>query len=130
VGEPAAVMNDQIRGQCLIHQIPNPATGAPQPTPGPLPFSAPLTHGLATSVTIGGKPAAVQGSSGLNTPPHVGLHASDPFIVATQQKGTVVRGSATVLFDGKPAAKTGSQCTCCVEPGQLTGSATTVLIGG
>jgi uncharacterized Zn-binding protein involved in type VI secretion len=73
----------------------------------------------------------VAGSSGLNTPPHVGLHPSDPFMVPTSQQATVTTGSATVLFDGKPAARTGSPCTVCAgAPGQLAGSATTVLIGG
>ena len=39
---PAIVMNDRIVGACPIHQIPNPATGVPQPAP-PMPFSAPIT---------------------------------------------------------------------------------------
>jgi uncharacterized Zn-binding protein involved in type VI secretion len=130
MGTPAAVMGDKITGTCAIHQIPNPASGVPQPSP-PLPFSAPLLTGLSTSVLIGGKPAAVAGSSGFNTPPHVGLHASDPFVVPTLQEGRVVVGSATVLFDGKPAAKTGSTVLICAGiPGQLVGTASTVLVGG
>jgi uncharacterized Zn-binding protein involved in type VI secretion len=129
MGTPAAVMGDQVTGTCPIHQIPNPTTGVPQPAP-PLPFAAPLLTGLATRTMIGGKPAAVQGSSGLNTPPHVGLHASDPFMVPTTQRAQVVMGSTTVMIEGKPAAKTGSSCTICAgTPGQLTGSAATVLIG-
>lgn len=130
MGEPAAVMGDKVTGTCAIHLVPNPATGAPQPGP-PLPFSAPLTLGLAPTVLIGGKPAAVAGSSGYNTPPHVGLHPSDPFMVPTTQVATVVTGSATVLFENKPAAKTGSPCTICGGvPGTLTGTAADVLIGG
>ena len=88
MGTPAAVMGDRITGTCAVHQIPNPASGVPQPSP-PLPFSAPLLTGLSTSVVIGGKPAAVVGSSGYNTPPHVGLHVSDPFVVPTLQEGRV-----------------------------------------
>lgn len=129
MGVPAVVQGDRIMGTCALHQMPNPASGAPQPAP-PMPFSAPLLQGLATTVLIGGLPAAVQGSSGMNTPPHVGLHASDPNMLPNTQQGRVLAGSATVFFDGTPAAKTGSQCTCCAQPGQLTGSATTVLIGG
>lgn len=130
MGEPAAVMGDRITGTCAVHLVPNPATGAPQPGP-PLPFSAPVTVGLAATVLIGGKPAAVVGSSGYNTPPHVGLHPSDPFMVPTTQVGTVVVGSATVLFEKKPAAKTGSSCTICAgAPATLTGTAADVLIGG
>ena len=80
---------------------------------------------------IGNKPAAVAGSSGMNLPPHVGLHPSDPFMSPSNQKGIVVAGSMTVMFDGKPAAKTGVSCTVCLgAPGQLAGTAVTVLIGG
>jgi uncharacterized Zn-binding protein involved in type VI secretion len=129
MGTPAAVMGDRISAVCAVHLIPSPV-GAPVPAP-PLPFSAPLLQGLATKVLIAGKPAAVQGSSGVNTPPHVGLHPSDPFLVPLQQQGTVVMGSTTVLIEGKPAARTGSPCTVCAGlPGQLAGTAATVLIGG
>jgi uncharacterized Zn-binding protein involved in type VI secretion len=130
MGTPAAVMGDQVTATCMVHQIPNPTTGAPQPAP-PLPFAAPLLTGLATRTFIGGKAAAVQGSSGVNTPPHPGLHASDPFMTPTTQQARVTVGSASVLIEGKPAARTGSTCTVCANaPGQLTGSAATVLIGG
>jgi uncharacterized Zn-binding protein involved in type VI secretion len=130
VGQPAAVMGDRITGTCAIHQIPNPSSGAPQPS-GPLPFSSPLLQALCTRVMIGGKPAATAGSSGTNTPPHIGLHPSDPFLVPTNQVGNVVAGSNSVFFEGKPAARTGASCTMCGgAPGQLVGSAATVLIGG
>jgi uncharacterized Zn-binding protein involved in type VI secretion len=96
----------------------------------PLPFSAPLLQGLATKTLIGGKPAAVQGSSGFCTPPHVGLHATDPFMVPTQQVGQVMTGSLTVLIEGKPAATSSSTVVMCAQvPGTIVGSATTVLIG-
>lgn len=125
---PAAVMNDRVMGTCPLHQIPNPASGAPQPGP-PMPFSAPLLQGLESSVTIGGKPVAVVGASGNNTPPHVGLHVSDPFMVPTMQVGRVVSGSATVMAGGKPLATAQSSATLCTSPGQLAATATTVLVG-
>lgn len=129
MGAPAAVAGDRISGTCAIHQIPNPASGAPQPGP-PVPFSAPLTIGLATRTLIAGKPAAVVGSSGLNVPPHVGLHPADPFMAPPMQKGQVVGGSATVLIEGKPAATSAAQTTMCAGlPGALAGTAATVLIG-
>ena len=126
MAEPAAVMGDRIIGQCPNHMIPNPNSGAPQPAP-PMPFSAPLMQGLATTVTFGGKPVAVVGSWGVNTPAHVGLHASDPFLAAPNQKGIVTGGSAAILIEGKPVAKTGSPCTCCVAPGQLTGTGAVLI---
>jgi uncharacterized Zn-binding protein involved in type VI secretion len=128
MGAPAVVMGDRVMGQCAIHQIPNPASGVPQPAP-PLPFSAPLTVGLCMTVLIGGKPAAVVASNGLNTPPHVGLHPSDPFMVPLMQKGQVLSGSVTVLLGGQPAATASSSCTCCATPGQITPTVTSVLIG-
>jgi uncharacterized Zn-binding protein involved in type VI secretion len=96
-----------------------------------MPFSAPLLTGLATKVLIGNKPAAVQGSSGFCTPPHVGLHPSDPFMVPTQQQANIVVASTTVLIEGKGAATSSSTCTVCAGlPGTLVGTASTVLIGG
>jgi uncharacterized Zn-binding protein involved in type VI secretion len=129
MGVPAAVMGDLITGSCPAHLIPTP-TGAPGPSP--MPFSAPVTVGLAATVLIGGRPAAVVGSSGMCTPPHVGLHPSDPFMVPLMQQGIVMMGSTTVLFEGRPAAKTGSTCNLCggVPGGILSGSAANVLIGG
>jgi uncharacterized Zn-binding protein involved in type VI secretion len=121
-------MGDKIVGVCAGHQMIGPV-GNPQPAP-PMPFSAALTFGLATTVMIGGKPAAVVGANGLNLPPHVGLHASDPFLAPPMQKGTVVSGSATVFIEGKPAASAQSQCTMCLGPAMtLAATAVDVLIG-
>jgi uncharacterized Zn-binding protein involved in type VI secretion len=128
MGSPAIVTGDRVTGQCPNHLIPNPATGAPQPLP-PLPFAAPLTSGTVATVLIGGKPAAVMGSSGLNAPPHVGLHPSDPFLASPAQVGRVTSGSATVTIGGRPAATAQSACTCCSVPGTLVPSVATVLIG-
>jgi uncharacterized Zn-binding protein involved in type VI secretion len=92
--------------------------------------------GLASTVLVGGKPVAVASSSsvpsssGLNTPPHVGLHVSDPFMVPTTQQGRVVVGSATVLAESRGVAYTGCQVSQCAQvPAMLTGSAATVLVG-
>lgn len=128
MGAPAIVMGDRITGSCPIHQVPNPASGVPQPGP-PMPFTAPLTIGTQPAVLIGGKPAAVVGCSGINTPPHVGLHLSDPFFAPPTQIGRIVSGSPTVLIGGQPAATATSSATCCVTPGQLVPTVTTVLIG-
>lgn len=128
MGQPAVVLNDRVMHMCAIHQIPSPS-GAPMLSP-PLPFSAPLTLGLAPTVTIGGKPVAVQGSNGYNTPPHVGLHASDPFMTPTLQVGRVMVGSGTVFAGGKPMAYTGCSVVACNNlPAQVVGSAATVLVG-
>jgi uncharacterized Zn-binding protein involved in type VI secretion len=124
---PVIVMGDRVVGICPNHLIPNPV-GGPMPSP-PLPFSAPLTLGLVTTVLAGGKPVAVMGSSGFNTPPHVGLYPADPFLAPPMQKGQVLSGSPTVLIGGQPAASALSSCTCCLVPGNLVPTVTTVLIG-
>ncbi len=128
MGSPAIVMNDRITGMCPIHLIPNPASGVPQPGP-PFPFSAPIVVGVVPTVQIGGKPAAVMGCQGMNTPPHVGLHPADPFMAPPLQMGTIMSGSPTVMIGGKPAANVSSQATCCATPGSLVPSVMTVLIG-
>jgi uncharacterized Zn-binding protein involved in type VI secretion len=129
MGQPAVVMGDQVTGMCATHQVPSPA-GPPMPSPAPLPFSAPLTTGCEPTVLIGGQPAAVEGSAGFNLPPHVGLHATDPFLVPLMQKGTVVKGSVTVLIGGKGAAYTGCPVSMCFQiPGTVAGSQPTVMIG-
>lgn len=130
MGTPAAVAGDRIVGTCAGHVVPGPG-GAPVPAP-PLPFSAPVLQGVATSVLIGGKPAVVVGAAGVNTDtPHIGLHAGDPAFAQPLQRGSVLVGSATVLVEGKPAASTGARCQLCLLPaGTLQGTVATVLIGG
>lgn len=123
MGSPAIVMGDRITGLC-----PNHTTGYSPPVPVPsMPFSAPITIGTVASVLIGGKPAAVMGSQGINTPPHV---VSDPpFTAPPAQIGRIIAGSATVLIGGQPAASASSTCTCCVVPGTLVPTVSNVLIG-
>lgn len=124
---PAIVMGDKVTGVCPNHLIIGPL-GAPIPSP-PLPFSAPLTLGLCATVLIKNKPAAVVGASGMNLPPHVALHPSDPYLAPPMQIGRVLSGSPMVLFGGQPAASATSSCTCCIVPGQLVPTVTDVLIG-
>jgi uncharacterized Zn-binding protein involved in type VI secretion len=128
-GQAAVVLNDRIMGQCPLHKIIAP-NGSPMPAP-PMPFSAPLMKDLTKTVKIGGKPAAVVGSTGINTPPHTPvLHASDQYVAPPKQQGKVNGGSSSVFFDGKKAAYTGCQVQCCAAtpPGQVTGSAVTVKV--
>lgn len=129
MGAPAAVMGDTVTAICVGHQLIGPL-GVPIPAP-PMPFSAAITVGADPTVLITGKPAVVMGASGLNMPPHVGLHATDPFMIPLMQKGQVVSGSTTVLIGGKPAATAVSTCIICLGlPGTLVATAATVLIGG
>jgi uncharacterized Zn-binding protein involved in type VI secretion len=130
MGAAAVVANDRIVGSCVaLHMVPGP-TGSPVPSPAPLPFSAPLTDGLTTTVKIGGKFAAVEKSSGANTPLHPGLHPSDPFQQQPKtQQGKVVKGSSSVFFDGKAAAYSGCTVVSCANlPAQVAGTGVRVLV--
>lgn len=128
---PAAVLGDRLMGVCAGHQIPGPPSGNPVPAP-PLPFSAPILMQCATKTLIAGKPAVVVGANGLNTPPHVGLHASDPFMAPPTQRGTVTMGSTTVLIENKPAVRMGDPGAICFGApiGKMVATAATVIIGG
>jgi len=98
------------------------------PTPG-LPFAAPLTIGCSMTTTINGKPIALVGATGMNTPPHVGLHASDPFMVPLTQIGTVVASPALTLVEGRPVATTGASCTVCNNAPVTLVRSSNVLVG-
>ncbi len=126
MGTAAAVAGDPIVGVCPNHLMPDPL-GLPVPA-GPRPFSAPVLVGTAATVVVQGRPVVLAASSGLNTPPHVGLHPADPFAVPAAQIGRVLVGSLTVLAEGRPVARLGSAVTCCVTPGLLRASAVTVQV--
>ncbi|CUU59581.1 hypothetical protein Ga0074812_12951 [Parafrankia irregularis] len=126
---PVVVAGDRITGMCAVHQIPGPA-GAPILSPAPLPFSAPVTMGLSTTVFVGGQPVALESSTGTNLPPHVGLHVSDPYLVPAAQQGRVLSGSGTVRVEGRGVAYSGCPVTQCAQmTAMIVGSGTTVLVG-
>jgi len=110
VGAAAVVVGDKINGTCTTHQIPSASGTAPA---GPLPFSAPIAQNVAATVFIGGKLAAMASSFGFNTPPHTGI-VDPPYATPTMQVGRLLSGSTTVLIEGRQAATTASQATCCV----------------
>lgn len=123
-----AVEGDRIMGSCAAgHQVPSPS-GGPMPAP-PLPFVGPLTDGLVTKVTIGGKAVVVVGSSGQNDPLHPGLHASDPTqVTPTLQVGRVLDGAMTVTFGGKQAATSASNCRICGGTASIMTTVTDVSV--
>ena len=129
-GKPAVVRDDTVTGACVNHLIPGPTGPVTVPT---MPYLASLTDGLATSVTIGGKPVAVEGSSGDNTEAtHQALDATDARKEPATQQATITAGSGSVTFEGRPAAYTGCEATACLvsaAPPVVTGTATTVLVG-
>ncbi|HUZ76802.1 MAG TPA: PAAR domain-containing protein [Chloroflexota bacterium] len=133
MGMPAAKQGDQIIGTDIhIIMVPAPP-GPPVPTPIPHPFIGIINGSLSSDVKIMGQPAAVLGSKGKNNPPHLPL-APGNFQKSPTNEGTIMKGSATVMINGKPAARMGDTALTCNDPVDLpSGSviaAGTVLIGG
>ncbi|WP_158893780.1 PAAR domain-containing protein [Amycolatopsis anabasis] len=110
---PAAKQGDQVVGTD-IHIVLVPTPGGPVPTPTPLPFNGILTGGCSPNVLVGGAPAATVGSTATNSPPHI--PPGGPFQIPPTNTGVVVRGSATVLINGKPAARAGDTVNTCNDP--------------
>lgn len=131
MSQPAAKQGDQINAlDTHIIMIPS-ATGA-VPTPVPHPFNGVIDGGLSTNVQIMGRSAATQGSTATNTPFHI--PQGGPFQRPPSNRGQIVSGSATVLINGKPAARNGDSAMTCNDPvDQPIGTVIavgTVLIGG
>lgn len=129
MGQPAAKQGDQIVAvDTHIVMIPG---SPPVPTPLPHPFAGLLDDALSSDVNIAGMPAATQGSKASNTPPHI--PQGGPFQSPPSDTGEVLTGSATVMINGKPAARAGDTALTCNDPADLpvgtVVAAGTVFIG-
>ena len=131
MGQPAAKQGDQIVG-VDTHIIMIPSPGGPVPTPLPHPFSGMLDGSLSSDVKIMGMPAATLNSTASNIPPHI--PQGGPFQVPPSNRGQIIMGSATVLINGKGAARNGDTANTCNDPADMpVGTVVavgTVLIGG
>lgn len=115
MGQPAAKQGDKVMA-VDTHILLVPTPGGPVPTPMPHPFSGMLTGGLSSTVKIGGKAAAVVGSTATNAPPHIPANPAAPFQKPPANKGTVQVGSPTVMIQGKAAARHGDTVMTCNDP--------------
>ena len=131
MGQPAAKQGDQVIATD-IHIVMIPSPGGPVPTPLPHPFTGMLDNGLSQNVNVQGMPAAVQGSTATNTPAHI--PQGGPFQKPPTNQATVQIGSATVMINGKPAARNGDTCMTCNDPSDLPAgtivAASSVMVGG
>lgn len=131
MGQPAAKQGDQITG-VDTHIIMIPSPGGPVPTPLPHPFAGMLDGSLSPDVKIMGMAAAVVGSTATNTPPHI--PQGGPFQMPPSNRGQIILGSATVLINGKQAARNGDTANTCNDPADMPVGTViavgTVLIGG
>ena len=112
----AAKQNDLIQA-VDIHIIMIPTPGGPVPTPLPHPFLGQLNGSLSPDVKIDGQPAATVNSTATNMPSHI--PPGGPFQKPPTNQGKVFMGSATVLINGKPAARMGDICMTCNDPSDL-----------
>lgn len=132
MGKPAAKQGDRI--QSLDHHVvlvPSP-TGT-VPVTQTLPFNGIITSGLCENVKVQGLSAAVVGSIANNTPPHVPIGGT--FAVPPSNQGTIVTGSSSVFFGGRPAARASDRAVTCNDPPTPDPTGTvvamgTVLVGG
>lgn len=131
MGQPAAKQGDKVIAND-IHIIMIPTPGGPVPTPLPHAFNGVITGGLSANVKIGGMPAATLGSTADNIPPHI--PQGGPFQKPPMNRGTIIKGSATVMINKKPAARAGDTALTCNDPADLpvgtVVAAGNVLIGG
>src|SRR5713226_2914238 len=100
MGMPAAKQGDRVSATD-IHLIQPPGPSSPVPVPHP--FSGIIDNGLSSDVNIQGLPAATVGSTATNTPPHVPQGGT--FVNPPSNRGTIIKGSATVMINNKPAAR-------------------------
>jgi uncharacterized Zn-binding protein involved in type VI secretion len=129
VGQPAAKQGDRVTATD-IHLIQAPGPTAPVPVPHP--FSGVIDGSLSVDVSIEGKAAATLNSTATNTPAH--LPQGGSFVNPPTNRATIIRGSATVFINNKPAARAGDAALTCNDPVPLPAgtvvAASTVQIGG
>lgn len=133
MGQPAAKQGDQVTA-VDIHIVMVPSAGGPVPTPLPHAFSGMLDGNLSANVKIMGRPAATAGSTASNQPPHLPTPPGTTFQIPPTNQATIMLGSATVMINGKPAARAGDQTQTCADPapnmGAMLIATGTVMIGG
>lgn len=117
MGQPAAAQGDSVTATDVhIILVPTPTGPVPTPTPGHV-FRGLLDGALSPNVRVGGRAAAVLGSTATNTPVHIPIGGT--FQIPPTNRATVIAGSATVLINGRPAARAGDTALTCNDPVEL-----------
>jgi len=133
MGQPAAKQGDQVVATD-IHIVLVPSVTGTVPTPLPHPFTGILNGGLSSNVNIMGMPAATANSTAANTPAHLPTPPGVSFQVPPSNQGQILTGSATVMINGKMAARNGDTAMTCNDPTNMpVGTVVavgTVMIGG
>ena len=118
MGQPAAKQGDRVVGTDS-HVVLVPGTPAPVPTALPHPFTGVINGGLSQDVKIMGRPAAVAGSTADNVPAHAPIAPGTAFQRPPGNTATIQRGSATVMINNRPAARSGDPALTCNDPVDL-----------
>lgn len=128
-GLPAAKENDTVFAVDM-HLIQPP--GPTSPILVPHPFNGTIDGELSQDVKIDGMAAATVGSTATNQPSHTPIGGT--FVNPPQNKGEIIKGSATVRINGKMAARAGDIANTCNDPADLPVgtviAVSTVFIGG
>jgi len=128
MGMPAAKQGDQVVATDM-HMIQPP--GPTSPVLVPHPFTGIIDGSLSRDVKIMGMPAATMNSTATNTPSHVPIGGT--FVKPPANRAAIMMGSATVMINGKPAARSGDTAMTCNDPADLpvgtVVAAGTVMIG-
>jgi len=128
MGMPAAKQGDRVLAKDM-HQIQPPTPATPVMTPHP--FTGVINGKLSGDVKIMGMPAATVDSTATNTPAHAPIGGA--FVKPPANRATIIKGSATVFINGKPAARNGDKATTCNDPKDLPAGTVvasgTVMIG-
>ena len=114
MGQPVARQSDPVTGTDT-HIVLVPSPSGATPTPMPLPFSGKIMSNTSTDVFVNDLPAATVGSTAQNIPPHLPPPGTS-FGVPPTNTGQVLKGSTTVLVNGKGIARVGDQVTTCNDP--------------
>lgn len=130
---PATRRSDTVTG-VDTHVVLVPSPSGATPTPLPHPFSGTLTDSLVGSVLINDRPAAVRGSVAPNDPKHTPTPPGTSFQRPPADRGTVSRGSGSVLIEGSAAARSGDPVRTCNDPtdrdaATITSGSDSVLFG-
>ena len=133
MGQPAAKQGDQMTATD-VHIVMAPSASGLVPVPLPHPFVGIIDGNLSADVKIMGMPAATVGSTASNSPIHIPTPPGVSFQIPPTNSGTIMKGSATVMINGKPAARLGDIGQTCADPVPLPTAqivaAGTVMIGG
>lgn len=131
MSQPAAKLGDEIVAMDMHVVLVDTPVGT-VPTPEETPFTGQIDDNLSENVLIMDLPAATVGSTANNEPPHIPIGGE--FEEEPTNLGEIITGSATVLINGKPAARNGDIALTCNDPapepiGTVLAEGT-VLIGG